>query len=236
MKYIIMCGGHYDEWETPKQLTKINGEPLVERTIRLLRQNGVENIAISTNNPAFDYLDVEKLHHFNQYNHNNYTNEVKNSDYCWLNAYFPMENPCCYLHGDVYFSEDAIKKIVSTEVDDTMFFCTFDKTDGETHPDNVKGREPFAYKVQNQIVFRYAIKKIKEMVDKGLFEGHLAPISWHLYRFLNGYDVKSDATQYTEVNNIFQKPGDYVVINDCTVDIDTPEDIERLENILNKKE
>ena len=67
MKYIIMAGGSYEKFEIPKQLLKVNGEVIIERTIRLLRENGVKDIAISTNNPAFDYLDVEKLRHENNY-------------------------------------------------------------------------------------------------------------------------------------------------------------------------
>ena len=49
MKYIIMCGGTYKKWWKPRQLAEIKGEALVARTIRLLRENGVEDIAISTN-------------------------------------------------------------------------------------------------------------------------------------------------------------------------------------------
>ena len=54
MKYIIMCGGKYDLFTTPKQLTKINGEELVARTIRLLKENGIEDIAISSKDKRFD--------------------------------------------------------------------------------------------------------------------------------------------------------------------------------------
>ena len=39
MKYILMCGGNYkDKFEIPKQLLEVNGEKLVERTIRLLKE------------------------------------------------------------------------------------------------------------------------------------------------------------------------------------------------------
>ena len=55
--------------------------------------------------------------------------ENKKSSACWLNAYYPMNEPCCYLHGDVYFSGEAIKTIIDTPVEDTMFFCTCDGTD-----------------------------------------------------------------------------------------------------------
>ena len=53
MKYIIMCGGRYQQWQTPRQLIKIRGEPIVARTIRLLRENGIADIAISSNDPVF---------------------------------------------------------------------------------------------------------------------------------------------------------------------------------------
>ena len=231
MKYIILCGGEYNEFKTPKQLIKIKGEVLVERTIRQLKENGVKDIAISTNNKEFDYLDVEIIHHKNEYKHNNYELECSNSNYSWLNAYVLLNEPVCYLLGDVYFSDEAIKTIVEAEVEDTMFFCTCDGTDMKRNPLNVKGREPFAYKVENYHIFNYAIKKLKEKVDEGYFKGHLTPISWHVYRFLNGYDIKYNTKEYTDINNIFQDSGDYVVIDDYTSDIDTERDIERLNNL-----
>ena len=97
MKYILMCGGNYtDKFKTPKQLLKVNDEVLIERTIRLLKENGVKDIAISTNNPMFDYLEVEKLRHKNEYTHDNPERHNK-SQYSWLNAYYPMEEPACYI-------------------------------------------------------------------------------------------------------------------------------------------
>ena len=32
MKYIIMCGGTYADWQQPRHLTEINGEPIVARS------------------------------------------------------------------------------------------------------------------------------------------------------------------------------------------------------------
>ena len=224
-----MCGGDY---EFPKALTKIGEEKLVERTIRLLKENGITDIAITTNTNDFDYLGAEIIHNENNYKHNAYDLECTNSNYSWLNAYYEMNDPVCYLHGDVYFSEEAIKKIIEAPVEDTLLICTIDETDGKRHELNVKGREPFGYKVVNQQVFQYAIKKIKQMVDEGKFKGHLTPISWHVYRFLNGLGVKPEATEYTEINDIFKDTGDYLIINDITVDIDTDRDKKRLERML----
>lgn len=233
MKYIIMCGGNYkDEFKTPKQLMKINNEVIIERTIRLLKENGVSDIAISTNNPAFNYLDVEKLRHKNDYLHNA-EDRNKKSEHSWLNAYYPIKEPCCYLHGDVYFSDNAIKKIIETEVDDTMFFCTRDYQDGRETGINAKGREPLAYKVKNQIVFRNAINNLLKMIDEGKFAKGVEPISWHLYRYLNGLDLGFGAKDNGFANDIFkQKKGNYIYIDDYTTDIDSIEDIKKIERII----
>ena len=228
MKYIIMCGGNYDNLNTPKQLLKVNGEVLVERTIRLLKENGIKDIAISTNNPAFDYLDIEILKHKNKYV---YSEKTKTSEASWLNAYYPTEETACYLHGDVYFSENAIKTIVETPVKNTMFFCIRDLQDGRPVGVNPKGREPLAYKVQNQKVFRKAINDLLQMIDEGKFTGKIEPISWHLYRQLNGLDLMFNAQGF-DANNIFKIKGDYVVIDDYTTDVDFLKDIPLIEKYI----
>lgn len=230
MKYIIMAGGSYEKFKIPKQLLKVNGEVIIERTIRLLRENGIKDIAISTNNPAFDYLDVEKLRHENNYSYTD-SNRNKRSNNSWLNAYYPMKEPCCYLHGDVYFSENAIKTIVETEVKDTMFFCVPDLQDGMPRGVNPKGREPLAYKVNNQKVFRKAINDIFKMIDKGMYKDGIEPISWHLYRKLNNLDMKVNAKWY-DANDIFKTNGDYIPIYDYTTDIDDIKDIEKIERFI----
>ena len=53
-KYIIMAGGYYQQFKDHKALSVVNGEPLVARTIRLLKENGInENIFISSNDDRF---------------------------------------------------------------------------------------------------------------------------------------------------------------------------------------
>lgn len=230
-----MCGGLYPKFETPKQLLKINGEVIVERTIRLLRENGITDIAVSTNNPAFDYLNIELLHDAN----NNYVswNESENklSSHSWLNAYYQIEEPVCYLHGDVYFSDEAIKTIVNTKVKDTMFFCSPDKQDVPNKDiRNGKGREPLAFKVENYKLFYDAVKDLLRMVDDGVFKDKIAPFSWHVYRYLNGLDYI--LTDWGYMNNIFTTKGDYVVINDYTNDVDDIKDVAKIERYLKYEE
>ena len=110
MKYIIMAGGKFDKFKTPRQLLKVNGEVLIERTIKLLKENGIADISISTNNPGFDYLGVPILNHNNSY-------EVKSGKIYghWCDAFYPTNEPTCYIFGDVYFSKEAIKTIIETK-------------------------------------------------------------------------------------------------------------------------
>lgn len=225
MKYIIMAGGNYkDQFDTPKPLLKIDGEILIERTIRLLRENDINDIAISTNIDAYNYLGVEILRQKHEYIHDNPETNLK-SNGCWLNAYYLMDKPCCYLHGDVYWSEEAIKKIIDIPVENTMFLCIPDRQDGRKGY-NIKGREPLGYKVQNNKMFNDAVNEMKQMIDEGKFKKD--PISWHLYRKLNNIEMTYEGFG----NNIFKTKGDYMTIEDYTTDIDMPRDIPKIEKYL----
>ena len=118
MKYIIMCGGRYTRWHVPRFLLKYEGEPIVLRIIRLLREAGVEDISISSNDPALDQCGIPVLHHNNSYNIRKYND----FDGWWCDAFYPTDEPTCYIFGDVIYSPEAIKTIVDYKTDDIMFF------------------------------------------------------------------------------------------------------------------
>ena len=207
MKYIIMCGGKYPKWDTPRQLSIIDGETLVERTIRLLRQVGADDIAISSNDERFEEFGVPVLHH-----ENNFGIEPGKS---WVDAFYPTEDPACYLMGDVFFSPEGIRKIYTKPTTSIDFFASappFGKSYIKSHA------EPFAFKVVDQKRFRAAIDFVRANEFSGIFCRR--PISWELWQVINGESVK-------EIN--FRN---YTVINDYTCDIDAVEDIKKLEMLL----
>ena len=208
MKYIIMCGGTYKRWETPRQLTEICGEPLIARTIRLLKEAGISDIAISSNNPIFEQFGVPVLRHDNGMV---VTEELNVSGY-WVDAFYPTDEPVCYLLGDVVYSPEAIKTIVGTETDDIEFFAS----SPPFAPEYIKPwAEPFALKVVNTDHLKHAICITKQYADMGLFYRH--PIMWELWQVI----------QATPLNHIDYS--NYTVINDYTCDVDCPEDIELIE-------
>jgi hypothetical protein len=75
--------------------------------------------------------------------------------------------------------------------------------------------EPFGYKVNDYKTFFKGIEAVKKLQDKG--KTKRMPITWELYRYLNGLDV-----------NVQQITENYVCIDDETMDIDYPEDIETM--------
>ena len=211
MKYIIMAGGVYDKWSTPKHLTLLNGEPLVARTIRLLKENGVTDIAISSNNELFEQFGVPVLKHENPYR---LPLEGRASS-PWLDAFYPMNEPVCYIFGDVVFSPDAIKTIVETQTDSIEFFASA-KPLPKIYPKH--WAEPFAFKVVDTRRFFEVVEVTKQYDEQGLFKRQ--PVSWELWQVIKNTPLnRVDYTNYT-------------VINDYTCDIDCPEDIKLFERFV----
>ena len=214
MKYIIMCGGTYKEWETPKQLTVIAGEPIVARTIRLLREADVKDIAISSNHPEFSRFGVPVLQHPNDFvviSHNS------SSGY-WSTAFYPMDEPVCYIFGDVVFSPEAIKTIVDYKADDIMFFGS-KRPFASQYPK--KHEEPFAFKVVDTNHFKRAIDEHKRLTDAGTH--WRLPIAWELWFIICGKDPGED------LRNLINDS--YVGIYDYSCDIDSHTDIDRFRGI-----
>lgn len=213
MKYVILADSKSpNNFEIPRQLTKINGEPIIKRTIRLLKENGIENIIVTSHDGRFDNLGAIRYEPlYNDWDHINKTGY-------WLSA-FPVElldEPITFLFGDVYYSKNAIKKIVDAKPKDNLFFCTYNNNDKRyiKHHD-----EPLAYKVIDYIMFKEHIERVKILKDKGLCCRE--PIVWELYRSLNGQDINTHIMK-----------SNYIAINDESCDIDSVNDIILLEEKL----
>lgn len=210
MKYIIMCGGKYRGFETPKHLTVVKGEPLVARTIRLLKEAGVTDIAISSNQEGFDNFGVPVYKHDNRYRQED---DATYGD--WVDGFYLMSQPVCYIFGDVVFSPEAIKKIVETDTDDIEFFASappFAENYSKGHA------EPFALKVVNYHHLKRAIEMVRVLDEQGKFGRQ--PVSWELWQV-----IKQTPLNQIDFHN-------YTAINDYSCDIDYPEDVAEIERFM----
>lgn len=202
MIYVIMCGGVYENHETPKQLKEINGETLVARTVRLLKENGAEKIYISATDERFARYG-ECIRHDNPFR----TKDGITLAGYWLDAFypdFPPDTEVTFLFGDVYFSEDAIRTILSADVkENTLVGNSVAK-----NKEHENWGEPFAYIVKDYPTFLKGIEAVKKLHDEGKLIRH--PIVWELYRYLNRLDVN--------VQQIIDRT--YIAIDDETIDYD----------------
>lgn len=212
MKYVILAdSSNPDYFVIPRQLSIVKDEPLLHRTIRLLSQNGIKDIIVSSHDSRMD--DDRATRYEPKFN---YYDAQKGEGY-WLNG-FPRElliEPITFLFGDVYYSENAIKTIIETETDSVLFFCTYQNQNPKyfKHHD-----EPLAFKVKDYELFLKHIDIMKSMYDRGKTCRH--PIAWELYRSINGQDI-----------NVHEMTTNYVAINDESCDVDCLEDIEKLNEV-----
>lgn len=199
MKYIILCGSNHNMINgIPRQLVSVNGERVLDRTIRLLRENGIEDIAITATDKAFSQCGVPVI---------NYDSSGE-----WINCFYPTDDPVCYIFGDVYFSEKAIETIVNTETKDIEFFAScppFDKYYSR------KWAEPFAFKVVNTKRFKECVAIVKDYTLKGLWRRD--PIAWEMWQVVKETQINTIVyDNYTAIN-------DYTCDIDYQGDIDSLE-------------
>jgi len=209
MKYIILSDAdNVEDFEIPRQLLEINGESLIARTVRLLKENGIKEILITSHDKRFDNLGAKRYEpKFNGY-------RPRERKGYWVEA-FPIElldKPVTFLLGDVYYSEEAIKTIVESNTESILYFCSYKNTDERyiKHHD-----EPFGFKVVDCDKFKEHIQKMKDYKDSG--NAPREPIAWELYRSINDIPLRT----HTITDNC-------IIINDETCDVDTPQNITSL--------
>lgn len=208
MRYVILAKGGHKGFKEPRQLSKINGERILDRTIRLLKENGIKDILVTGEYEARYGIDAKVI------NPKGNTYDYDTDKGYWLDAFSGLlDEPTCFIWGDVYFSENAIKTIVQSETKSTLFFCSYLN---KSHRYIKEHDEPFAYKVVDTDLFIKHRDRVKRLFDENKTERH--PIVWELYRSINGIDVN----EHKLTNNV-------VIINDITCDIDAPGDIKKIE-------
>ena len=189
MLYVLMCAGKGTRWNNyqgvPKHLIKINGEPLLGRTTRLLKKYGINNYIITTNDVRYK--------EYGQTRPQSYTD-------CEVDRFEDIDNEeICYLYGDVYYTEEALKSIINTPTDEILFFGS--------------NFEIFAIKIVNKGLFMEHKNRVKELYLKNEID---RCIGWEVYRSLNNIPFNEHI-----INDR------YFYILDGTDDIDYPEDYER---------
>jgi hypothetical protein len=203
-KVLILCAGNGSKWGEylgiPKQLITINSESLLERTVRLLHENGICDIDIVSND---ERLMVNNCGFF------------RPSGYRWTVETFYStkdlwQERIIVLLGDIFYSEHAMRTIVRSDNRIQVFGRR-----GPSRFTKSRWQEIFAISFYQKDIadVMYHTKVALGDAEKG-GNGRL----WQFYRSLAGLPL--NALLQTETK-IFKS------IDDFTDDFDTPEDYNR---------
>lgn len=167
---IIMADGKAKRMEglnKKKQLIEVDGEKIIDRTIRQLRELNIEPV-IATHFEEFDYLDIKHILPENN------THEIKK-----FNAnkkYYQDYDETLFIWGDTYFEDKDIELIVNTPVDSFKFFGNYFEIFG------FKIRKPYYHLIDEGA--NYIINK------PDLDYGNTG--TWGLIRYLGGHELLPD--------------------------------------------
>jgi hypothetical protein len=208
MRAIIMCDGRAIRWyndiqnqiwgNRTKQLVEVDGEPILHRTVRLLHENGIEDIWITSHKEEHE---VEGATRFEP--------ECNFDKFYAAKGLWKTDGVTLFLYGDVFYTKKAIREIIELPVNDFLFFGRFAVSSLTGH-----GGEIYAVKIcreSGHVKFREAVLLI--YVWKEIGRGKNS--AWEILRYMNGARG-NDIYEHTMQPN-------FVEIDDLTDDFDTPE-------------
>lgn len=189
MKYIIMADGKGTRWNLhqgiPKHFIKVNGETLLERTVRLLRQYDPScQVIITSHDPRYEVDGALRYEPKNNVLEiDRFTAEL-------------IENDVCFLYGDTYYSEISAKTIVETDAEDLLFFGN--------------ERSIVAVKVADAAIFSQHVNRVRELFLAGRID---KCIGWQVYQSFTGlpFGEKTMTEKYvflTDDTRDFNSPED----------------------------
>lgn len=201
---IIMAAGQGSRWkdirgvstwykqkEIPKQLAVVNGETIIERILRLI---GDREYFITV--PPNKRLPIE-------------ANQIEYPTQYEIDRFYPYKGQVTYLYGDVYYTEQAINKILTGS--EGFYGKTKRKKGGK------KAKELFAVKGEGSQI-QFHAERVRQAIISGECD---RGIGWDLYKSWHGLSwkpVKMPIGDYAHV----------IPINDGTDDIDRVQDWEYL--------
>lgn len=147
LKYIIMADGKGARWNNfgnqSKHLCEIDGESLIERTIRLLRERNIDEIIVTSHDPNYEFNGAKR------YEPKNNVEEIDRF------TYELITEEVAFLYGDTYYEDKVMDSIVNMYNDSILFFGN--------------DKSIVAIKVYDYKLFKSIIDEIKEknIVGKG---------------------------------------------------------------------
>lgn len=210
---IIICAGEATRWNgylnTPKHLIKIEGERLLDRTVRLLSERGVQEIftVVKEKTPTYHVDGAVQYKAKLNPEKNVDADKFLSSRELW-NEY----GRTIVIYGDCYFTEEAMDTIVSFPERDWQLFCRPEASEVTGTP----WGECFAFSFypEHHADQEEKLNYIAELYKAGTIT---RCGGWEHYRALTG-------RKGIKVRRPHKMTDHYTEINDWTDDFDFPGD------------
>ncbi len=153
-----MADGKGTRWANysgiPKHLIEIDGETLLARTVRLLKEfdAGCE-VIITSHDERYEVAGATRYEPKNNiYEVDRFTEEL-------------IEDNVCFLYGDTFYSEDSIAAITGTPAEDILFFGN--------------ERSIVAVKAADGELLKHHVDRVRQLFIEGKIE---KCIGWQVYQ------------------------------------------------------
>jgi len=210
IKVVIICAGEATRWgnylNTPKHIITIEGECLLDSTVRLFKERGVTDIHIVVKQPDPRYEVTGASQYVADIN---YEDNADADKFLSSKALWSLTDRTIVVYGDIYLSDEGADKIVSYTNREWRLFC-------RPHASRITGTpwgDCFAQSFYPEHLEEHerALHRIAQLYK----DGHLKRCGgWEHYREMCG------------VTKGFPRQR-MVVIDDWSDDFDYPEDYER---------
>jgi len=190
-RFVIMADGKGTRWANymgvPKHLVEIDGEPIIGRTVRLLNEmmDGKCEVIITSHDERYEFEGSRRHEPLNNnLEIDRFTQEL-------------IADNTCFLYGDTYYTEEALREILDTENEDVLFFGN--------------AKSIVAINVRDSALFEKHVSNVRQLFLEGKIE---KCVGWQVYQSITGQDFSKKA----------EMGGRFVILDAKTTDINTPEE------------
>ena len=165
MRFVIMADGQGTRWNNymgvPKHLALVNGEPVLGRTVRLLREVADDSeIIITSHDPRYEFEGATRHEpEHNVYEIDRFTRELVCDD-------------MCFLYGDTVYDQDVLADIAASEVSDILFYGN--------------RKSVVAVRIGDADFFREHFDRVRDLFTEGAIEKCKG---WQIYQSVTGQDL-----------------------------------------------
>ena len=148
MRYIIMANGKGSRWKAdsgiPKHLASVHGESLLERIVRQLIELKISDIVITSSNPSYTVYGAQRHEPASdKFELDRFTTEL-------------IADDCCFLYGDTFYTDEAMRTIVKLSVPELMFVGS--------------ARSIVAVSIKKKEPFEKALSEVRDAIARGKLE------------------------------------------------------------------